>query len=219
MPALRACRVVLVLAGALFAACSQDYPSRDWSGSYLTRMVAASSDCHEAPVPPAMPEFIAELEQEGDNRATLWVNPVVQLAGSFEGDVLAATAARVDSVGLPDTLARQIQPADSFETVTHDFRGEFEDWRFRGEYVIRSPDILALVRGVRPLRCTLRYELEGTRFEPPAISEQPWLQELEADTSAPAVPADTAVRGDTSASTNLQPKDLRPEGEGPAGSR
>jgi hypothetical protein len=187
-----------VLAGVLFVACGSDFPSRDWSGSYLTRMVASSSDCHEQPVPPHMPEFIAELEQEGDNRATIWINPVVQLTGAFERDELTATAAMVDSVGLPDTLAQRIQPADSFDTITYDFRGEFEDWRFRGEYVIRSPDVRALVEGLRPLRCTIRYEVEGARFEPPPISQQPWLQELGADTAAVAVPADTAARGDTS---------------------
>src|SRR5688572_16232743 len=198
MRASRVCRVMLVLAGALFVACDSDFPSRDWSGSYLTRMVAASSDCHEQSVPPPMPEFIAELEQEDDNRATLWINPVVQLAGAFESDELTATAALVDSVGLPDTLAQRIQPADSFETITYDFRGAFENWSFRGEYVIRAPDVRALVKGLRPLRCTLRYELAGARFEPPALSEQPWLQELGADTAAVAVPADTASRGDTS---------------------
>jgi hypothetical protein len=192
---------MLVLAGVAFAACGSDYPSRDWSGSYLTRMVASSSDCHEQPVPPPMPEFIAELEQEGDNRATMWINPVVKLTGAFERDELTATAALVDSVGLPDTLAQRIQPADSFDTITYDFRGEFEDWRFRGVYVIRSPDIPALVKGLRPLRCTIRYEVEGARFEPPAISQQPWLQELGADTAGTAVPADTAARGDTSTSS------------------
>lgn len=208
MGASRACRVVLVLAGVAFAACGRDdFPSRDWSGSYLTRMVASSSDCHEAPVPPPMPEFIVELEQERDNLAILWINPVVQLTGAFEGDHLAVTGARVDSVGLPDTLAQRIQPADSFETVAYDFRGEFENWRFRGEYVIRSPDIRALVKGLRPLRCTLRYELEGARFEPPALSEQPWLRDLEAGAAAPAVPADTAVRGDTSSGTAVVPAD------------
>ena len=189
---------MLVLAGAAFVACGSDFPSRDWSGSYLTRMVASSSDCQEQPVPPPMPEFIAELEQESDNSATLWMNPVVKLTGAFERDELTATAALVESVGLPDTLAQRIQPADSFDAITYDFRGEFEDWRFRGVYVIRSPDVRALVKGLRPLRCTIRYEVEGARFEPPAISQQPWLQELGADTAAVAVPADTAARGDTS---------------------
>ena len=198
MRASRVCRVILFLAGALSVACGSDFPSRDWTGSYLTRMVASSSDCYEQPVPPPMPEFIAELEQEGDNRATMWINPVVQLTGTFERDELSATAALVDSVGLPDTLAQRIQPADSFDVITYDFRGEFEDWRFRGEYVIRSPDVRALVQGLSPLRCTIRYEVEGARFEPPALSEQPWLQELGADTAAVAVPADTAARGDTS---------------------
>jgi hypothetical protein len=210
MRASRICRVVLVLAGVAFAACGRDFPSRDWSGSYLTRMVASSSDCHEQTVPPPMPEFIAELEQEGDNRATMWINPVVQLAGTFEGDELTATAALVDSVGLPDTLAQRIQPADSFDTITYDFRGEFEDWRFRGVYVIRSPDVRALVKGLSPLRCTIRYEVEGARFEPPALSEQPWLQELGADTAAVTVPADTAARGDTSASPNPPAEDVTP---------
>jgi hypothetical protein len=168
------------------AACGSDYPSRDWSGSYLTRVVGASSDCYEAPVPPDIPEVVAELEQESDNRATLMLNPIVQLTGAFEGDELAVSAAMVDQLALPDTLARRIGPADSFDSVVYDFRGEFEDWRFHGEYVIRTPDVRALVRGVVPLRCTLRYELVGAKFEPPRLSEQPWMRGFERDTAAPA---------------------------------
>lgn len=182
---------------ALVVACESEYPSRDWSGSYLTRVVGSSSDCYEVPVPPEIPQVVAELEQKSDNQATLWLNPLVQLAGAFEGDELAVSGAIVDPLTLPDTLAGRIGPADSFDSVVYDFHGEFDDWRFRGEYVIRTPDIRALVRGVQPLRCTLRYELVGERFDPPRLSEQPWLEGL-ADTTTGS--ADTSAgAGDTTA--------------------
>jgi len=194
-----ASRVVMMAAGVALAACGKDYPSRDWSGDYLVSMVGSSSDCHESTVPPPMPQMIVELDQKSDNSATLMLNPVVPLEGAFQGDELVVTGSSVEALGLPDTLQQRIQPADSFDTIAYEFRGKFENWRFRGQYAIRSPDVRALVRGAKPLRCSIRYELLGVRFEPPAISEQPWLQGLEADTAPPAVPADTAVQGDTSA--------------------
>jgi hypothetical protein len=199
--AIAASRIVAVVAGLALAACGQDYPSRDWSGDYLVSMVGSSSDCHEAPVPPAMPQMVVELDQKSDNTATLMLNPLVPLEGAFQGDELVVSGSSVEALGLPDTLQQRIQPADSFDTIAYEFRGGFDNWRFRGQYTIRSPDVRALVRGVRPLRCTIRYELTGIRFEPPAISEQPWIQGLEADTAPPAVPADTAAQGDTSAGT------------------
>ena len=193
--------IVAVVAGLAFAACGGDYPSRDWSGDYLISMVGSSSDCHEATVPPPMPQMVVELDQKSDNSATLMLNPFVPLEGAFRGDELVVTGSSVEALSLPDTLRRRIEPADSFDTVAYAFRGEFDDWRFRGQYVIRSPDVRALVRGARPLRCTIRYELAGVRFEPPAISEQPWIQGLQPDTAPPAVPTDTAAHGDTSAAS------------------
>lgn len=173
----------------LIVACGGEYPSRDWSGSYLTRMVAASSDCHEASVPPPLPQFIAELRQASDNSVTVHINPIVQLKGTFEGDDLEVGSAMTDQLVLPDSLAARITAADSFDTVTYRLRTKLEDWTYRAEYEIRVPDLRALVEGVEPLRCTIRYELAGARFDPPNLSEQPWLEDL----SAPAAPADTTV--------------------------
>jgi hypothetical protein len=183
----------------LVAACGQEYPSRDWSGSYLTRMIASSSDCHEAPVPPAMPEFIAELRQASDNSVMVYVNPIVRLSGSFEGDELEAGASMTDQLFLPDSLASRITPADSFDNVTYSLRTKIENWSFQAEYEIRAPDVKALVAGVRPIRCSIRYELAGARFEPPRLSEQPWIEGLRGDGAAPpaaTTPADTEPTGE-----------------------
>lgn len=186
------CRRFLLVLVAIAACGESDYPSRDWSASYLTSMVASSSDCYEAPVPPAMPQFIAELRQGGDNSVTIYVNPIVQLRGTFQGDNLEASAVMTDQVMLPDSLAERITAADSFDAVTYRLTTKLEDWTFRAEYEIRSPDVRALVRGVRPLRCTIRYDLAGARFDPPRLSEQPWIEGLSAD---PAAPPDTASGG------------------------
>jgi hypothetical protein len=182
----------LSVAAIAVAACgggggNAGYPSRDWSGSYLTRMVGSSSDCRDASVPPPIPQFIAELRQDPANRAILWMSPVVQLTGTFHGDVLEVRASFAEALTLPDSLVRRIEAADSFDTVTYHLRAELdEEWRFRAEYEIRTPDVRALVAGARPLRCTLRYELEGARFEPPALSDQPWLDSLRGTGAPPA---------------------------------
>ncbi len=177
--------VPLVLAAALHA-CGSEYPSRNWGGTYLTRMVASSSDCFESPIPPPITELLAVLEQGSGNDARLTINPIVPLKGSFRGDALAARASFVDSLQLPESLARRITPADSFDTITYEFDGKFKNWRFRGEYRVRAPDVRALVKGATPLRCTMRYQLAGARFEPPALSDQPWLQGLSDSAAAGA---------------------------------
>lgn len=187
-------RAWIPLAVAALAACSgggeADYPTRDWSGSYLTRMVSSSSDCKDASVPPPIPEFIAELRQDPSNRAIIWMNPVIQLEGVFHGDALEASMSMVDALNLPDSLAARIEPADSFDNVTYHLSAELtEDWRLTAEYEIRAPDVRALLAGEEPLRCTMRYELAGTRFEPPALSQQPWLDSLR---GSPARPGATA---------------------------
>ncbi len=188
----RAWWIPLAMAAIAMCGGGTDYPSRDWSGSYLTRMVASSSDCKDASVPPPIPEFIAELRQDPSNRAIVWMNPVIQLEGAFHGDALDARASMVDALNLPDSLARRIEPADSFDTVTYHLAAELaEDWRLRAEYEIRAPDVRAALAGEEPLRCTMRYELAGVRFEPPALSEQPWLDSLRGS-GAPAPQGATA---------------------------
>ena len=183
----------VAMAAAAVSACGSDYPSRDWSGSYLLRMTSSSSDCRGASVPPPMGQFIAEVRQDSANQATMWMNPIVRLAGTYTGDVLAAGETKSDPVTLPDSLARRVGPEDSLDFVSHTLRAEFDDWRIHASYAIRAPDVQALVRGSRPYRCTLRYELEGARFEPPALSDQPWLEGMR-DTTSGATPAPAEQR-------------------------
>lgn len=175
----------MVLAIVALASCRSEYPSRDWSGNYLTRMIASSSDCTETPLPPPLASFGLHLEQEASNRVTVMMNPVIALEGAFEGDRLQARSLFVGELTLPDTLRQRLGPADSFDIIAYDLDANFKGHGFRATYHIRTPDIRALVRGEGPLRCSYRYELAGARFEPPPLSEQPWTREL--------APADTAA--------------------------
>ena len=174
---------------ALFlTGCGSEYPSRDWSGNYIARMVASSSDCLETPLPPPLTSFQLRVTQANDNTATVWMNPIIDLTGKFDGDRLEAERSFREEVLLPDSLREHITPADSFDTIMYRLDARFEGLEFSADYEIRAPDIRALVSGADDLRCTYRYELTGTRFEPQRLGEQPWIKEL-----APAGPAEPLV--------------------------
>ena len=172
----------------VLGACGGDYPSRDWSGNYLARMIASSSDCYQSPLPPPLLAFTLNVEQHPNNRVSVWMNPIIQLSGSFDGDHLDAQAMFAEQVTLPDSLRARLTPADSFEVIAYDFDGDFDGNGFEAHYTIRTPDVRALAAGAEKLRCTYEYDLVGTVFEPQPLSEQPWSQEL-----APAGPAQPGI--------------------------
>ncbi|HKY61140.1 MAG TPA: hypothetical protein VJP59_09025 [Gemmatimonadota bacterium] len=162
-------------AGVLTAvACGsgdEGYPSRDWSGRYATRVVEASTDCQGATGPPPISGLILSLEHYDNNRAAVQMTPVIRLAGSFQGDHLETTHFIQESVALPDTLLARATPADSVETITYSFEADFERNGFQGRYVIRAPDLRALVLEGTGKRCQIRYTLSGQRIR--EASEQP----------------------------------------------
>jgi hypothetical protein len=149
----------------------QRYPSRDWSGRYATQVVEASTDCHGATGPPPMSGLILSLEHYDNNRAAVQITPVIRLAGDFRGDHLETTHFIRESVSLPDTLLARVTPADSIETITYLFEADFERSGFQGRYVIRAPDLRALILEGTGKRCQIRYTLSGQRIR--EASEQP----------------------------------------------
>ncbi|MFN2421167.1 MAG: hypothetical protein ABR527_07275 [Gemmatimonadota bacterium] len=167
------------------AGCDSEYPSRDWSGNYIARMIASSSDCVASPLPPPLTSFQLQVTQSPDNTVTVWMNPIITLTGKFDGDRLEVDGMLREELSLPDTLRARITPADSFDAVAYRLEARFEDLGFGGNYEIRTPDIRALVHGDDDLRCSYRYELTGTRFEPQSLGEQPWIRDL-----APVGPAE-----------------------------
>ena len=164
------------IAGLLtLAACGggdERYPSRDWSGRYATQVVEASTDCQGAPAPPPMTGLILSLEHYDNNRATVQVTPVIRLAGAFEGDRLETGNLIQEPVSLPDTLLALLTPADSIETITYRFEADFERNGFQGRYVIRAPDLRALILEGAGKRCQIRYSLAGQRIRE-AADRQP----------------------------------------------
>ena len=149
----------------------EEYPSRDWSGRYATQVVEASTDCQGATSPPPMTGIILSLEHYDNNRAAVQMTPVIRLAGGFEGDHLESTNFIQEPVSLPDTLLVRTTPADSIETITYRFEADFERNGFQGRYVIRAPDLRALVLEGTGKRCQIRYTLSGQRIR--EASEQP----------------------------------------------
>ena len=179
---------VTVAGLALLAACGGDYPSRDWSGNYLTRMIASSSDCYQSPLPPPLLGFNLNIEQHPNNKVSVWMNPIIQLSGEFRGDHLEAQAMFAEQVTLPDSLKARLTPADSFEVIAYDLDADFAGEGFEAHYSIRTPDVRGLAAGAEKVRCSYEYDLVGTTFEPEPLSDQPWSQEL-----APAGPAQPSV--------------------------
>jgi hypothetical protein len=171
----RLCDSAALGAGLLTAvACGsgdEEYPSRDWSGRYATQVVEASTDCQGATSPPPMTGLILSLEHYDNNRAAVQMTPVIRLAGGFDGDHLESTNFIQEPLSLPDTLLARTTPADSIETITYRFEADFERNGFQGRYVIRAPDLRALVLEGTGKRCQIRYTLSGQRIR--EASEQP----------------------------------------------
>ncbi|HUP00474.1 MAG TPA: hypothetical protein VM737_03010 [Gemmatimonadota bacterium] len=160
--------MVRSLLAILIAACGSadgGDPSRNWSGRYGTRVVGASTDCFESQSPPPLTGFILDLAQTSPDSVTVSMNPIIRLAGRYEGDRLEAGMVVEEPVGLPDSIAARATPADSLDTITYALRADFEAAGFEGEYVIRSPDLRALVTRGEGSRCEYRYRLSGQRME------------------------------------------------------
>ncbi|MGH7556501.1 MAG: hypothetical protein ACREMD_01710 [Gemmatimonadota bacterium] len=173
------------------------YPSGDWSGRYGTTVSQAATDCYGATAPPPMTGFILDLEHHRNNRATLTMNPVVRLAGEFDGDRLEAWNQVETPVELPDSLLARVTEADSLETITYRLEADFSRNGFVGRYVIRAPDLRALVSEGAASRCEFRYRLAGQRIREATESGLPPGFEPVLPDTAPAndpavVPADTA---------------------------
>lgn len=168
--------IPVALAAALWTvqACGsgdEKYPSRDWSGRYATRVVESSTDCQGATAPPPITGLIISLEHYDNNQAAVQMTPVIRVAGEFEGDRLEATTVIREPVSLPDTLVARVTPADSIETITYRFEADFKRNGFQGRYVIRAPDLRALVLKGSGKRCQIRYSLSGQRVQ--EAGEQP----------------------------------------------
>ena len=186
--------LALAVAGPAMAACGggdDAYPSRDWSGRYATTVSEGATDCHGAAAPPSMTGFILVLEQTRNNRVTVTMNPVVRLAGAFTGDRLDAGNVVQEPVALPDSILARATAADSLDTITYDLEADFARNGFVGRYVIRAPDLRALVREGEGSPCEYRYRLAGQRIReavegtlPPGF--RPQLPDTAADAAARA---------------------------------
>ncbi len=143
---------------------SEEFPSSNWTGKYATRIVQSSTDCVDADGPPVMTGFIMDVIQMTTNRTTVKMNPIVELEGEFVGDHVDVTM-RVDQpISLPDSIAARATPADSLDVITYSLTADFARDGFEGMYVVRSPDLRALINHNRGGRCNFRYKLAGTRF-------------------------------------------------------
>jgi hypothetical protein len=92
------------------------------------------------------------------------MTPVIRLAGGFEGDHLETTNFIQEPVSMPDTLLARVTSADSIETITYRFEADFERNGFQGRYLIRAPDLRALVLEGTGKRCQILYTLSGQRI-------------------------------------------------------
>ena len=178
------------------ASCSRDdgaYPSRNWNGRYGTTVSEAATDCHGAVAPPRMTGFIMNLEHHKNNRATVTMNPIVRLAGEFRGDRLEATNFVQEPVELPDSILARATEADSIETISYRLEADFSRNGFVGRYVIRAPDLRALVLEGEGGRCEYRYRLAGQRIrEATEAGLPPGVRPKLPDTVAPVDSANAA---------------------------
>lgn len=151
----------------LLVACgsgSDEFPSSNWTGKYATRIVQSSTDCADADGPPVMTGFIMDVVQLTTNKTTIKMNPIVELEGEFVGDHVEVTMQVDQPVSLPDSIIARATPADSLDVITYRLAADFERDGFEGVYVVRSPDLRALINHNRGGRCDYRYQLAGTRF-------------------------------------------------------
>lgn len=165
-----------VAAAILIAGCGDGdgaYPSRDWSGRYATTVAEAATDCRDAAAPPLMTGFILVLEHSRSNRVMVTMNPVIRLAGEFRGDGLEARHLVQEPVALPDSILARATEADSIDLITYELRADFRRSGFTGRYVIRAPDLRALVLDGKGSRCEFRYRLTGQRIREAAPRAAP----------------------------------------------
>lgn len=178
---------------ALALACGggeeeRDYPSREWSGWFQSRMTGSSTDCWGADLPPPLTGFTMTVEHHLNNRADVRMGTFVSLTGAFDSDSLHATTSFDVPVGLPDSIADRATPEDSLDSVTYRLDAVFADSAYTGTYVVRTPDINALSRGESPGRCAYRYEIAGVEVaDLPTVGEE----------DAAVVPDGDAGPGDT----------------------
>lgn len=154
------CLGVLIACGS----GSEEFPSSNWTGRYATRIVQSSTDCVDADGPPVMTGFIMDVVQLTTNKTTIKMNPIVELEGEFVGDRVEASMQVDQPVSLPDSLVARATSADSLNVITYSLAADFDRGGFEGVYVVRSPDLRALVNYNRGGRCDFRYQLAGTRF-------------------------------------------------------
>jgi hypothetical protein len=151
----------------LLIACgsgSEEFPSSNWTGRYATRIVQSSTDCVDADGPPVMTGFIMDVIQMTTNKTTIKMNPIVELEGEFVGDHVEVSMRVDEPVSLPDSIVARATPADSLNVITYSLAADFDRGDFEGVYVVRSPDLRALINHNRGGRCDFRYQLAGTRF-------------------------------------------------------
>ncbi len=151
----------------LLIACGsgpEKFPSSNWTGKYATRIVQSSTDCVDADGPPVMTGFIMDVIQLTTNKTTIKMNPIVELEGEFVGDHVEVSMRVDEPVSLPDSIVARAIPADSLDVITYSLVADFERDGFEGVYVVRSPDLRALINHNRGGRCDFRYQLAGTRF-------------------------------------------------------
>lgn len=154
------CLVLLIACGS----GSKEFPSSNWTGKYATRIVQSSTDCVDADGPPVMTGFIMDVIQLTTNKTTIKMNPIVELEGEFVGDHVEVSM-RVDQpISLPDSIIARATQADSLDVITYSLAADFDRDGFEGVYVVRSPDLRALINHNRGDRCDFRYQLAGTRF-------------------------------------------------------
>ncbi len=183
---------LLLTTSVLIASCGEGddgYPSRDWSGRYATTVSEAATDCHGATGPPPMTGFILALEQARNNRVTVTMNPLIGLAGEFRGDRLEARNVVEGPVELPDSILARATVTDSLETIIYGLEADFSRNGFVGRYVIRAPDLRALVLEGKGSRCDYRYRLAGQRIREAGDMDLP----PEFEPALPDTIADAAV--------------------------